>query len=62
MQLPVMPPVKPMLAKSVAAVPDGAHAYEPEWDGFLRDTVVFSILDNGRPAVRAGLRHRLAGR
>ena len=34
MQLPVMPPVKPMLAKSVAAVPDGAYAYEPKWDGF----------------------------
>ena len=34
MQLPVMPPVKPMLAKSVPAVPDGDYAYEPKWDGF----------------------------
>ena len=31
-------------------------------DGSLRDTVVYSILDNEWPAVRAGLRHRLAGR
>ena len=28
-----MPPVKPMLAKPVAAIPDGRH-YEPKWDGF----------------------------
>ena len=34
MQLPVMPPVKPMLAKSVPSVPDGAYVYEPKWDGF----------------------------
>ena len=33
MQLPVMPPVKPMLAKSVDAIPDTGH-YEPKWDGF----------------------------
>ena len=33
MQLPVMPPVAPMLAKSVAGIPAGAH-YEPKWDGF----------------------------
>jgi ATP-dependent DNA ligase len=30
-----MPPVKPMLAKSVAAVPDApGFLYEPKWDGF----------------------------
>jgi RimJ/RimL family protein N-acetyltransferase len=29
-------------------------------DGTLRDTVVFSILDTEWPAVRSGLRHRLA--
>ena len=29
-------------------------------DGSLRDTVVFSITDSEWPAVRAGLRHRLA--
>ena len=34
MQLPVMPPVKPMLAKSVPAIPAGALSYEPKWDGF----------------------------
>lgn len=28
-----MPPVKPMLAKPVAAIPDG-RLYEPKWDGF----------------------------
>ncbi|WP_298459309.1 ATP-dependent DNA ligase [uncultured Cellulomonas sp.] len=33
MDLPVMPPVKPMLAKSVADIPPGQH-YEPKWDGF----------------------------
>ena len=39
MKLPVMPPVKPMLAKSVKemptarTVPDGL-LYEPKWDGF----------------------------
>jgi ATP-dependent DNA ligase len=31
--LPVMPPVKPMLAKPVAAIPSG-QLYEPKWDGF----------------------------
>ncbi len=31
--LPVMPPVKPMLAKPVGAIPDG-QLYEPKWDGF----------------------------
>jgi ATP-dependent DNA ligase len=34
MQLPVMPPVAPMLAKSVAEIPVGAMSYEPKWDGF----------------------------
>lgn len=33
MLLPVMPPVSPMLAKSVAAIPADA-CYEPKWDGF----------------------------
>ena len=33
MQLPVMHPVKPMLAKPVAAIPPGQF-YEPKWDGF----------------------------
>ncbi|MFT4086428.1 MAG: ATP-dependent DNA ligase [Gordonia sp. (in: high G+C Gram-positive bacteria)] len=39
MELPVNPPVDPMLAKAVAAVPDqpevgDAWSYEPKWDGF----------------------------
>ncbi len=34
MDLPVMPPVKPVLAKSVPDVPEGAFVYEPKWDGF----------------------------
>ena len=29
-----MPPVKPMLAKSVKDVPEGDYVYEPKWDGF----------------------------
>jgi ATP-dependent DNA ligase len=33
MKLPVMPPVAPMLAKSVPTIPRGA-SYEPKWDGF----------------------------
>jgi ATP-dependent DNA ligase len=35
MQLPVMPPVKPMLAKAATKLPvgDGMY-YEPKWDGF----------------------------
>ncbi|MEP6696721.1 MAG: ATP-dependent DNA ligase [Pseudonocardiales bacterium] len=33
MNLPVMPPVAPMLAKSVPTIPPGA-SYEPKWDGF----------------------------
>jgi len=32
--LPVLPPVKPMLAKSVPDVPEGDFLYEPKWDGF----------------------------
>jgi ATP-dependent DNA ligase len=39
MHLPVMPPVRPMLAKSVPAVPEPSEfpdgvVYEPKWDGF----------------------------
>ncbi|WP_338702411.1 ATP-dependent DNA ligase [Streptomyces sp. Q6] len=33
MDLPVMPPVRPMLAKSAARIPAGMH-YEAKWDGF----------------------------
>ncbi len=34
MRLPVMPPVKPMLAKAVVEVPNGDLSFEPKWDGF----------------------------
>jgi ATP-dependent DNA ligase len=33
MDLPVMPPVSPMLARPVPAIPPGRF-YEPKWDGF----------------------------
>jgi ATP-dependent DNA ligase len=38
MDLPVMPPVEPMLARSVREIPDVGHS-EPKWDGFR--TIVF---------------------
>ncbi|MGN6793121.1 MAG: ATP-dependent DNA ligase [Streptosporangiaceae bacterium] len=57
MDLPVMPPVSPMLAKSVAAIPGGAMSYEPKWDGFR--SIVFRDGDdveigsrNERPMTR----------
>jgi ATP-dependent DNA ligase len=39
MDLPVMPPLRPMLAKSVTGIPDpdkypGGLLFEPKWDGF----------------------------
>lgn len=34
MDLPVMPPVKPMLAKPMAELPEGDVSYEAKWDGF----------------------------
>jgi len=39
MDLPVMPPVQPMLAKSIKGIPDpakfeGGLSFEPKWDGF----------------------------
>src|SRR5437588_7341939 len=56
MQLPVMPPVGPMLAKAVRDIPPGMH-YEPKWDGFR--TIVFRDGDelelgsrNERPMTR----------
>lgn len=48
MQLPVTPPVKPMLAKSVPDIPVGDYLYEPKWDGFTR----FSLCHASR-ALRA---------
>jgi ATP-dependent DNA ligase len=57
MRLPVNPPVKPMLAKSVAEIPKGDFSYEPKWDGFR--SIVFRDGDqveigsrNERPMTR----------
>ena len=57
MDLPVMPPVKPMLAKPVAKIPQHGHLFEPKWDGFR--AVVFRDGDdveigsrNTRPMTR----------
>src|SRR3954447_15991843 len=56
MELPVQPPVQPMLAKAVPEIPEGA-SYEPKWDGFR--SVVFRDGDdveigsrNERPMTR----------
>ncbi|MBI5338973.1 MAG: ATP-dependent DNA ligase [Mycolicibacterium rufum] len=50
MRLPVMPPVSPMLAKSVTEIPPDAW-YEPKWDGFR------SILFRDGDAVELGSRN-----
>lgn len=57
MDLPVMPPVAPMLARLSAEIPVGEYSYEPKWDGFR--AVVFRDRDevqigsrNGRPMDR----------
>jgi ATP-dependent DNA ligase len=34
MQLPVMPPLAPMLSKAVPKIPEGTFIFEPKWDGF----------------------------
>ena len=34
MQLPVQPPLRPMLAKATREIPTGDLLYEPKWDGF----------------------------
>ncbi|MEV7781785.1 ATP-dependent DNA ligase [Kitasatospora sp. NPDC088351] len=51
MDLPVMPPVAPMLAKSVAEIPPGMQ-YEAKWDGFR--TVVFRDGDEVELGSRTG--------
>jgi ATP-dependent DNA ligase len=57
MRLPVNPPVAPMLAKPVDAIPDGDYVFEPKWDGFR--SIVFRDGDeieigsrNERPMTR----------
>lgn len=47
--LPVLPPVKPMLARSVAQIPAGM-SYEPKWDGFR------SVVFRDGPEVEIGSR------
>jgi ATP-dependent DNA ligase len=73
MNLPIMPPVSPMLAKAVERIPRGAFDYEPKWDGFR--SIVFRDGDeveigsrNGRtltryfPEVVAAVRTELPAR
>jgi ATP-dependent DNA ligase len=57
MDLPVMPPAAPMLAKPVRQLPEGPYSFEPKWDGFR--TIVFRDGDevvlgsrNERPLTR----------
>src|SRR5690242_12877494 len=57
MDLPVNPPVAPMLAKPVGAIPSGDYVFEPKWDGFR--AIVFRDGDeveigsrNDRPLTR----------
>jgi ATP-dependent DNA ligase len=56
MDLPVLPPIAPMLARSVREIPDLGHS-EPKWDGFR--TIIFRDGDevelgsrNERPMTR----------
>jgi ATP-dependent DNA ligase len=56
-QLPVMPPVAPMLAKSAREIPSGDYLYEPKWDGFrcivFRDGNEVELGSrNGKPLTR----------
>jgi ATP-dependent DNA ligase len=57
MDLPVNPPVAPMLARPVDAIPSGDYIFEPKWDGFR--SIVFRDGDeveigsrNERPMTR----------
>ncbi|MET9294180.1 ATP-dependent DNA ligase [Streptomyces sp. NPDC003077] len=51
MDLPVMPPVRPMLAKPAAAIPPGMQ-YEAKWDGFR--AIVFRDGDEIEVGSRSG--------
>ena len=57
MDLPVNPPVAPMLARPVPRIPDGPYSFEPKWDGFrsivFRDGAEVEIGSrNERPMTR----------
>jgi ATP-dependent DNA ligase len=73
MDLPVNPPVAPMLAKPTDAIPSGDYVFEPKWDGFR--SIVFRDGDeveigsrNERPMTRyfpelaAAIKAELPGR
>lgn len=74
MQLPLVPPIEPMLAKPTDAIPqDGGWLFEPKWDGFraivFRDGDEVFIqsrdrkpLDRYFPELAAPLRARLPQR
>lgn len=51
MDLPVLPPVSPMLAKAVTRIPPGLH-YEAKWDGFR--AIVFRDGDEVEIGSRTG--------
>jgi len=51
MDLPIMPPVAPMLAKAVKDIPDGSLSFEPKWDGFR------AIIFRDGPEVEIGSRN-----
>jgi ATP-dependent DNA ligase len=58
MPFPIEPPIEPMLAKLVDALPDGPFLYEPKWDGFRsivfrgRGSEVFIQSRDSRPLDR----------
>ncbi|MFS8521725.1 MAG: ATP-dependent DNA ligase, partial [Micromonosporaceae bacterium] len=53
MDLPVMPPVEPMLARSVPEIPVAeGMTYEPKWDGFR--CLIFRDGDEVELASRGG--------
>jgi ATP-dependent DNA ligase len=53
MRLPVMPPVAPMLAKSMPRIPEGDLSFEPKWDGFR--SIIFRDGDEVEIGSRNGL-------
>jgi ATP-dependent DNA ligase len=73
MHLPLHPPLGPMLAKSVKAIPEGDYLYEPKFDGFraiaFRDGDEVEISSRGEkpltryfPEVVAALKQNLPDR
>jgi ATP-dependent DNA ligase len=55
--LPLSPPLLPMLAKAVRGIPVGGYLYEPKWDGFrciiFRDGAEVELVSrNERPLTR----------